>query len=282
MKKILFPVFLFFISFQVIPYETGFSTQFGNFGLSEYDSSSTTYIPYFQWGSNLYYFDQAEDNDNLQYGFILDRNAIKGYSLSSELRFIQPYYSIAFGPVFGLINESVSLIKPGFSGRLSGEIPGRGFLEIGGDMIPAQFAGAKNDYSTYTGYYTFGFYLKQDHILCYFTQKLDNYSHLSGTDPYTDSLLSYNFYADFYEKGSIFKVKTKMGYEIINRTFSDSSTIEIKNILFGIQTDFYINSSATVFLGLDNKIYPSSYGSIELNDVPTYLITVISGFKWNP
>ena len=29
----------------------------------------------------------------------------------------------------------------------------------------------------------------------------------------------YIFYADFFEKNSIFKIETKIGYEILNRTF---------------------------------------------------------------
>ncbi|QEN07508.1 hypothetical protein EXM22_05705 [Oceanispirochaeta crateris] len=281
MKKLIFPMFLLALTIHGFSYETGFSTQFGNYGFSEYDSSSTTYTPYFQWGGQFFYFDHSKENENLQYGFILDRNAVQGYSFASELSYVTPYYSIAFGPVFGITNESVSLVKPGFSGSLKGEIPGRAFLEIGGDMIPAQNTGIAYDYGTSTGYYTIGFYLKQDHILCYFTQNLDIYSSLSGSEPYTDSLLTYNFYTDFFEKGSIFKITTKMGYEILSRDFDNGNDIEIRNILLGIQTDFYINSSAAVFIGMDNKIYPGSYGSIDLGDIPTYLITVMSGFKWS-
>jgi len=281
MKKILFLIFLFISLAELYSYETGFSTQFGNFGLSEYKSSSTKYIPYFQWGTNLYYYDNAIGIDNLSYGFEFERDPLTGYTLSSELQFSQPYYSISFGPVFGIINESVSLIKPGFSGKLRTEWPGIIFLEIGGDVIPAQFEGSQNDYSSYSGYYTFGFYLNQNHILCSFSQILDTYSSLSGTDPYNNSSLSYIFYTDYFEKRSIFKLQTKLGYEILNKTFQDSMDIEIRNILLGLQVDFYINSNSSVFLGFDNKIYPISYGQIELQEVPVYLVTVQSGFKWS-
>lgn len=279
-KYLILPAFLL-LSLNIAALETGLTTEFGNYGISDYNSSSSEYIPYFQWAAELFYFDKTGVDENLEYGFILGRDMIKGYSLSAELRFIQPFYSIAFGPVFGIINESYTLVKPGFTGELRAEWPGRLFLEVGGDMIPAQHVGAANDYSSYSGYYTFGFYLKQNHILCYFTQELDNYAALSSDDPYTDSLLTYIFYANFFEKRSIFKIETKIGYEILNRTFQDSSTIELRNILFGLRSDFYINPSASVFIGLDNKIYPLSKGTIELNNVPMYQITVESGFRWS-
>ncbi|MDC7235562.1 MAG: hypothetical protein PQJ58_20225 [Spirochaetales bacterium] len=281
MKKTVVLVFVMLMTSSLIALETGFTTEFGNYGISDYDSSSTEYIPYFQWAANLFYYDTAGLNEDLQYGFELDRDIIKGYSIAAELKFKQPYYTIAFGPVFGVINETYTLVKPGFSGMVRGEWPGRIYLELKGDMIPAQYVGAKNDYSTYSGSYTLGFYLRQNHILCYFTQALDNYASLSGTDPYTDSSLSYIFYANFFEKGALFKIETKLGYEILNRTFQDSSDVELKNILFGLRSDFYINPKATVFIGFDNKIYPVSSGSIELSDVPFYQITVVSGFKWS-
>lgn len=281
MKKILIPALLILLSLPAYSLETGITTEFGNYGLSDYSSSSTVYIPYFQWGAEIFYHDKSESNENLQYGFVLARDTIKGYSLAAELKFVQPYYSISFGPVFGIINESYTLVKPGFSGKLRGEWPGRLFMEVGGDMIPAQYAGAENDYSNYSSYYTFGFYLKQNHILCYFTQQLDNYAALSGSNPYTDSLVSYIFYINFFEKRSIFKIETKMGYEILNRTFQDTSDIELRNVLFGLRTDFFVKPGVSVFIGLDNKIYPVSRGSIELSDVPLYQVTVESGFSWS-
>jgi hypothetical protein len=281
MKKILVPIFLILISMSVHSLDTGITTKFGNYGLSDYTSSATEYIPYFQWGAEIFYYDKAGLNEDLQYGFVLDRDAIKGYSLAAELKFIQPYYSIAFGPVFGIVNESYTLVKPGFSGEIRAELPGRLFMEIGGDMIPAQYAGAIDDYSNFTGYYTLGFYLMKDHIICYFTQELDNYASLSGSDPYTDSLLSYVFYVNYFEKRSIFNIETKFGYEILNRTFQDTGDIELRNVLLGLRSDFYINPHASVFIGIDNKIYPVSKGSIALTNVPLYQITVVSGFRWS-
>lgn len=281
MKRILVPAFLILLSLPVFSLETGIITKFGNYGLSDYKSTATEYIPYFQWGTEIFYYDNSGLNEDLQYGFVLDRDTIKGYSLAAELKFIQPYYSISFGPVFGIINESYTLVKPGFMGELRAELPGSLYFELGGDMIPAQYTGAVNDYSNYTGYYTFGFYLNKNHILCYFTQELDNYASLSGTNPYTDSLLSYIFYTKFFEKRSIFNIETKIGYEILNRTFQDSGDIELRNVLLGLRSDFFINPRASVFLGLDNKIIPASKGSIVLTDVPLYQITVISGFRWS-
>lgn len=270
---------LIFSSIPAFAAETGFSTKFGNYGISDYSETSSSYISYFHWGTELFYNDSTGLNEDLRYGFSLSRDAIRGYSLKSELSFIQPWYTISFGPVFGIVNESLTLIKPGFSGTVRGSWPGRAFAELGGDMIPAQYAGAEDDYSSYSGWYTLGVYLKQNHILCYFTQELINYAKLSGT-AYTDSSLSYIFHADFFEKNSIFKVETKIGYEILNRTFTSGEDIEIKNILLGLRGDFFVGSGSSFFIGIDNKIYPLSSGTIELSDVPSYLITVESGFTW--
>ncbi len=281
MKRILLAFTLLYLGAAAFGAETGFSTKFGNFGISDYSDSSDSYIPYFQWAAEIFYRDKSGLNEDLEYGFTLSRDTIRGYNLKSELSFIQPWYSISFGPVFGIINESLTLIKPGFSGSIRGQMPGIFFAELGGDMIPAQYAGAADDYSSYSGYYSIGFYMMQNHILCYFTQELLNYASLSGSTPYTNSSLSYIFYADFFEKNSIFKIETKIGYEILNRTFSVSETdIEIKNILLGLRGDFFVGTGSSFFIGIDNKIYPVSSGSIVLADVPGYLVTVESGFTW--
>ena len=261
--------------------ETGFSTQFGNYGLSDYEATDTDYAPYFQWGASLYYEDFSGTDENLFYRFDLVRAPVGGYCLESLLEFRKEWYSLGLGPVFGIINESLSLVKPGLQGRLKAQWPGKLFGEIGGMTVPAQYSGAENDYSTYSSFYTLGFYLRQNHILCYFTQTISDYSSTSRDAPYSDKYTSYIFYSDFYEKTSLFMIQTKLGYEILNKTFSDGSDIELRNILLGLQADFFINARASVFIGLDNKIYPGSYGDIELGSVPLYLVTVNSGFSWS-
>ena len=258
--------------------ETGFSTQFGNYGLSDYDAGDTSYETYFQWGASVYYEDSAGVDESLVYRFELERDPLSGYSLDSILEFRSDWYSLGIGPVFGIINESMSLIKPGFGGRLRGQWPGKFFAEIGGETIPAMYTGAEDDYSTYSGYYTLGFYIRQNHILCYFTQSQESYSNLS--DGYTDKLVEYIFFSDFYDKTSKFKMQVKLGYEILNKTFTDGSDIELRDVLFGLRADVFINSKASVFIGIDSKIYPGSYGDIELGSVPLYLVTVDSGFRW--
>lgn len=76
-------------------------------------------------------------------------------------------------------------------------------------------------------------------------------------------------------------MQTKLGFETLSKSFADGSDIELQNILFGLRADFFINPKATVFIGIDNKIYPGSYGKIELDSVPLYLVSVDSGFRWS-
>ncbi len=269
---------LFLLVMAASAAETGFSTQFGNYGLSDYDADDSEYETYFQWGASVYYEDSAGLDENLVYRFELERNPLSGYSLNSMLEFRSDWYSLGIGPVFGILNESVSLIKPGFSGRLRGQWPGTVFAEIGGESITAMNSGADDDYSRYSGYYTLGFYVRQNHILCYYTQTQEEYANMG--EGYTDEYTSYVFHSDFYDKSSMFKMQTRLGYEILTKTFSGGTDIELRNILFGLQADFFITSRASVYIGLDNKIYPGSYGDIELESVPLYLVTVDSGFRW--
>ena len=280
MKNKVAYLFLFIaISMGAFASETGFSTQFGNYGLSDYDEDDNSYETYFQWGTTLYFEDSAGLDENLKYRFELVRDPVSGYSLNSILELGTDWYSLGIGPVFGILNESFTLIKPGFGGRLKAQWPGKVFGEIGGASIPALYVGAEDDYSSYNGYYTLGFYIKQNHILCYFTQSLTNYSNLS--DAYTNEYLSYIFYSDFYDKSSMFKIQTKLGYEILSKTFLIGEDIEIRNILFGLQADLFLGPKAKVFIGLDNKIYPGTYGDIKLKDVPLYLVSFNSGFSWS-
>lgn len=257
--------------------ETGFSSYFGTYGLSDYENTYTEYSPYFQWGANLYYKDNGYIENALGYNLELDIDPLLKYRIKSEIEFSHPFYSISFGPVFGLINQSKTLVKPGFSGKLSAQAPGRAFIEIGGELIPFRSSFLKEDYSTYSGFYTFGFYLKRDHILCYFTQKNDLYSEIAGSDESSTSRTSYMFYTDYYKKNSILKIQSKLGYEKQDQILADGSSFEIKNILMGLRFDFFINGS-TVYLGLDNRIYPITSGSVELSDIPGYLFTFSTGF----
>jgi len=51
--------------------------------------------------------------------------------------------------------------------------------------------------------------------------------------------------------------------------------------LFGLRSDFYIKPGVSVYMGIDNKLFPTSSGSIELADVPFYQVSVESGFIWS-
>jgi len=263
--------------FSLNAVETGFSSYFGTYGLTDYENSNTEYSAFFQWGANIYYKDTSGIDDALGYKLELDVDPLLKYRLKSEIKFSHPFYSISFGPVFGLINQSKTLVKPGFSGNLRTEAPGWGFIDIGGELVPFRSSLLKEDYSTYSGFYSIGFYLKRDHILCYFTQKNDLYSEINGNDESSASRTSYMFYTDYYEKNSILKIQSKLGYEKQDLILAGETSIEIKNILMGLRFDFSINGS-TVYLGLDNRLYPVSSGSLELKDVPGYLFTFSTGF----
>lgn len=268
---------LCFMLFQLNAEETGFSSYFGTYGLSDYESSDTEYSPYFQWGANIYYKESSGVDNSLGYNLELDIDPLLKYRVKSEIEFNQPFYSLSFGPVFGVINQSKTLVKPGFSGDLKVRVPGRAYIDLGGELIPSRSYLLDKDYSSYSGFYTIGFYLKRDHILCYFTQKSDLYSEIEDSEESTASRTSYIFYTDYFEKNSLVKIQSKLGYEKQDKILPDGTSFEIKNILMGMRFDFFIDGS-TAYLGLDNRLYPVTSGSVELNDVPGYLFTFSTGF----
>ena len=257
--------------------ESGFSTYYGSYGLKEYTADSVEYKPFMQWGGNVYFKDSREDN-SIDYSLELDMNPFFNNRIKSNIGFNTSYYSISFGPVFGITNQSWTLIKPGFSGAVKAQIPGKVFAELGGELIPYRSLLQEEDYSVYSGFYSLGFYIKKDHILCYFTQIRDQYSEI-GDDNYTNNKNTYLFITDFFEKNTFLKVQSKLGYEIQDQVLSDDDIIEIKTILFGLQLDFFLNGGIDVFAGLDSRLFPLSTGSRDLSDIPEYLFTFTTGIK---
>ena len=272
-------ILLFLLPLALSAAETGFSSYFGSYGLSEYAGDESEYSPFYQWGGNFYYRDSSGGEDALSYKLELDLDPVLKYRLKSELEFGSPRFILSLGPVFGIINQSWTLIKPGFSASIKTQIPGKVFFELGAELIPQGTAAMDEDYSSSSSYFTLGFYIKRDHILCYYTQKRDIYSSLSSADTKREEKISYLFFTDFYEKNSILKVQSKLGYEIQNQMAGENNYAEIKNILLGLQLDFKINGNASVFTGLDNRIFPISTGSHKLTGIPGYFFTFTTGLK---
>jgi len=262
--------------------ETGFSTEFGNFGLAEYAADDTEYKPFFQWGGDAWFKDTAGVDENLMYGVELDVDSFLKYRLKANLEFHHPYFSISLGPVFGILNEKLTLVKPGINGSITGKWPGRLYATLGGEIIPPLSYSGTDDYISQSGFYTLGVYILRDHILCYFTQEIEHYSVFVSGAPVQNIRNSYLFFADFYEKNSRFKVQTKLGYEVQNRILTSDDDFGLKNILFGLRFDFFIDGASTVFAGLDSRFYPISSGSIDLTGLPGYLWTLSSGYSWSP
>ena len=276
-KYYLLPLLFLINSFALNAMETGFSTFYGTYGLTEYTVNSSEYKSFLQWGGNIYYKDSNEDN-SLDYNIELDLNPLLKNRVKSGIGFNTPYLSISFGPVFGIANQSWTLIKPGFTGEIKARIPGRIFAELGGELIPYHSHLQEKDYSVYSGFYSLGFYIKRDHILCYFTQILDQYSEIE-VDSYTNNKNTYLFITDFFEKNTFLKVQSKLGYEIQDQVLSNDDIIEIKTLLFGLQLDFFLNGGIDVFAGLDSRLFPLSTGSRDLSDIPEYLFTFTTGIK---
>ena len=279
-KNILAVSAFFFLLNMLFAEESGFSSYFGSYGLDEYATNDTSFLSFFQWGGNIYYTDSTGLDENLGYYLELDADPLLKYRLKSEININTPFYTISLGPIFGIIEQSWTLIKPGFCGSIQFQVPGRVYAEFGGDLIPLTSTLAEDDYSSFSSFYTIGYYVKKDHILCHFTQKRDQFTaHENGTET-VGSRVNYLFYADFFEKNSILKVQSKMGYEILNQILSETNSVKLESIIFGIQLDFNITGNSSVFISLDNMVYPTSSGSQELEEIPGYLYTFKTGFKW--
>ena len=281
MKKRLIQICLILIAgFALTGEEAGFSSYFGTYGLGDYSVASTEYKSFFQWGGNLYFQDMGIDNSGFGYRLELDADPILKTRYKSEIAIQNTYYSIGFGPVFGIINQGWTLIKPGFSGSFTGRLPGRAFLDFGGELIPLRSSLLEDDYSSYTSYYTLGYYVLKDHILCYFTQKRDQYTEIVNGKESIAGKTSYLFYSDIYEKNLFLKIKTKMGYEIHEQVLDTSEKIQLKTVIFGINFDFGLSGNSSVYISIDNMIYPITSGDLELAKVPEYLYTFETGFRW--
>ncbi len=264
----------------LIAEEAGFSSYFGTYGLGDYSSSSIEYEDFFQWGGNIYYRNYNFSESEM--GYVLEASAdpILKYRYKSEIEILNTYYSIRIGPVFGIINQGWTLIKPGFTGFFRAQYPGKAFLDFGGETIPLRSSLLEKDYSSFSSFYSIGYYILEDHLLCYFTQKRDQYTELNDGLETTNEKTSYLFYSEFFEKNSFLRVKTKMGYEILNQSFSTTENIELKSIILGLNLDFGLSGNSSVYISMDNMIYPISSGSMELSEVPGYLYTFETGFKW--
>ncbi len=260
--------------------EAGFSSYFGTYGLGNYSSGSTEYKDSFQWGGNLYFQESGLNETGFGYRLELDSDPILKTRYISSVQIQKPYYTIGFGPVFGLLNQGWTLIKPGFTGDFTAQYPGIAFFGFGGDLIPARSTLLEKDYSTYSSYFTIGFYVLKDHILCYFTQKRDQYTETVDSEVSIEGSTSYLFYSEFYEKNSFLKIKTTMGYEIQDKILETAEEIQLKSIIFGLNFDFTIGGNSSVYASIDNIIYPIASGDLELSGVPEYLYTFTTGFRW--
>ena len=260
--------------------EAGFSSYFGTYGLGNYTSESTEYKATFQWGGNSYFQERGLGDSGFGYKLELDSDPILKTRYTSLVKIEKPYYSIGFGPVFGLVNQGWTLIKPGFSGNFTAQYPGIAFFNFGGDLIPLRSALLEEDYSTYSSFYTIGFYVLKDHILCYFTQKRDQYIEIVDSEDSLTGRTSYLFYSEFYEKNSFLKIKTTMGYEIQKQILETSEELQLKSIIFGLNFDFGLSGNSSVFVSIDNILYPITSGDLELSGVPEYLYTFKTGFRW--
>ncbi len=258
--------------------ETGFEVSMGNYGLEEQNPAKKDFQQAIYWGGSLYYRAATEGEEDFNWGFSFTKDPLMGFTLNGELSVKKYWYSISLGPALGILNESWTLIKPGLSSKIQVEWPGILFAGIGGTIIPGGLGDLKDNYSSSSSFLTIGFYLLPEHIRCYFTQVGKTYS--SREKGETRNYKSYIFYTDFYKKNSVFKLKTKLGYEILKKDAGTKGCIEMKNILIGIRTDFFIKNSFTLYLGLDSRIYPQSSGKTNIEELPPFMGEASLGFSW--
>ncbi len=255
--------------------EVGLAAAGGNYGFKGLNAGNNDFKDAVYWNTSLYYKTDKDESRNLSWAFSLKKEPILGALLQGELCFQKDWYSITLGPSFSLYADPWAMIKAGLNSKIMVEWPGIIFAEAGGSVIPESFGG--NGDGSYSSSLSAGFYLSSAYLRCYITQDIKS-SHSQDKNE-SNSYKSYIFHTDFYRKNSIFKLRTKLGYEILKKDRTTQS-FEMKNVLFGLRTDFSIKSKYSFYVELDNKIFPSSTGKTKIKSLPPFMGSLGLGFCW--
>jgi len=265
MKKILYLIPLCIIVFllpvsTVMGLEIGTAFHIGNLAFEKARTSDQTGFDgtSFPWGIDAFINQDVSSQLDLHTGFYMDpilKNI--SYTLFS---YQQNFFSIGVGPFFGLFNSSSSILKPGISTSIRLDFPGIIFVSFRADSSIGGRLVQTGDYLQERSDISIGYYVRN--AICSVNIKSKKYTAKSSAGELVDSLTSYSFSTDIFQKNMPYKILLSFGYQKLTKIFIEGDTTAehtLGSLVIANNLDIFINDYLTVFIDLESSVY--SFGS---------------------
>jgi hypothetical protein len=213
------------------------------------------------WGVSLYGTQAVTDDISFLTGFYSDpvlRNTT--YTLFS---YSTQFFTIGFGPFFGLFNSTSTLLKSGISTSVKLELPGiifasfRSDSSIGGELVQVgDYMQTRNDIS-------FGVHLPN--AIC--TLSLDSSSFEQKSTAaldIVDSLTVYSFSTDIYKKNIPYRLIVTVSYQSLVRSYISTAVTEssLNSVVLGMETNISLSPSVLLTAGIEGNLYSFGMGTL--------------------
>ncbi len=235
--------------------EIGAHATFGNLDFARDRDSSALTLPgdTCLWGLGLFGSQWISDELRIDVGF--DSDPILRNIGSALLTYRNRFFSIRFGPFFGLINAPRTLVQSGLSTTVELFVPGVVVLGLRSDTSLGSRLLVPGDYIQERSELSFGFYVPNAIPVLYARTK--RYTWKTAAGEAIDSQTAYGLRADIFEKNIPYRVVLDFAYQDTSRIFqeADASTHRYGSLVFGTKASIDLLETLTLLLDLESSIY---------------------------
>lgn len=198
-------------------------------------------------------------HDELSQGLALDLSYANDTILRNiaytRLVYSDDFFSIAFGPFFGLLNSPATFVQSGISTSVELFIPGFAFVRLRSDNSLSGRLVVTGDYLQEQSELAVGFYVPNVIPTVYVRSK--RYSEKTDAGERIDSRNEYGIRTDIFQKNVPYRVMLNFAYQSSARQFVEATTVThtYGSLILGARFTLSLFDAFTVVADLDSSIY---------------------------
>jgi hypothetical protein len=259
--------------------DLGLQTWAGNLGFAADRSATDARFPgsrYF-WGLSLYGSQPIAEKFGFETGFYSDpvlRNVT--YALFS---YDERLISLGVGPFFGFFNDRSTLVKTGIATSVKLQVPGAVFVSFRSDSTVGGELVQEGDYLQQRNDVSFGFYVLN--AICTLSLGNRRFEQRTEVDTVVDSLTTYSFTTDIFQKNIPYRLIIKFSYQSLAREFiTGATTSTLNSLVLGTEVDVTLTSAVLLQAGLEGSVYSFGQGTL-VGSSEAFLFRTFAGVKVN-
>lgn len=212
------------------------------------------------WGIGV--FGTQAISEDLAIDIEFDSDPILRNIGSTLLTYRGPFFSIRFGPFFGILNAPGTIVQSGLSTTVHLFVPGIVILGLRSDTSLASRLVAPGDYIQEQSELSLGVYVPNAIPTLYARTK--RYTWKTTTGEAVDTLHAYGLRTDVFEKNVPYRVVLDFAYQDASRTFHDAqpSTHRHGSLVLGKKIVLDVFDPLRLLVDLESSIY--TFGLDEL------------------